>query len=102
MKPFEEEVKIKLKQRQKPQNHHFWVALSLIGSVGWLFVLPTVGGAYLGWWLDGKYRQSQHSWTLTCLLSGLGVGFYLLYRQVYLPSLNAKSDPDQDQDSEEI
>ncbi|PIQ29077.1 hypothetical protein COW36_18220 [bacterium (Candidatus Blackallbacteria) CG17_big_fil_post_rev_8_21_14_2_50_48_46] len=100
MNPFEEEVKFKLKQRQKPQSHHLWVALSLIGSVGWLFILPTVGGAYLGWWLDGQYRHGQHSWTLTCLLLGLGAGVYLLYRQVYLPSLKAEPDQKKDRDSD--
>ena len=45
-----------------------------IGTAGLLFVLPVVGGAYLGSWLDEKYSGYSFHWTLTMIFLGLIVG----------------------------
>lgn len=33
-----------------------WQNLSMIGAFGWLIVVPTVLGAFLGRWLDGRFE----------------------------------------------
>lgn len=45
-----------------------------IGTAGLLFVLPVVGGAYLGSWLDEKYPGYSIHWTLSMIFLGLIVG----------------------------
>jgi ATP synthase protein I len=50
-----------------------------IGTLGLLLVLPVVGGAYLGRWLDGLQAGYSTRWTLSLLLTGLGVGIANVY-----------------------
>lgn len=54
------------------------------GTLGLLFVLPLIGGAYLGRWIDGLYEGYSTRWTVSLLLVGLIVGalnVYLLIRE---------------------
>lgn len=53
-----------------------WRHAALLGAGGWLLVVPVVGGAYLGRWLDARHAGGGQSWTLTLILIGLGVGIY--------------------------
>lgn len=46
---------------------------AFLGTLGVVFVLPVVAGAYLGLWLDG--RQPGYSWVWT--MGGLGLGLAL-------------------------
>ena len=55
-----------------------------IGTLGLLFVLPVVGGAYLGRWLDGMMAGYSLRWTLSMIMLGLvvgGVNVYLYVRE---------------------
>lgn len=55
-----------------------------IGTLGLLFVLPVVGGAYLGRWLDGMVEGYSIRWTLSMILLGVfigGVNVYLFVRE---------------------
>ena len=55
-----------------------------IGTLGLVFVLPVVGGAYLGRWLDTLATGYSLRWTLSMLLLGVAVGamnVYLLIRE---------------------
>jgi len=45
-----------------------------IGTLGLLFVLPVVGGAYLGRWLDGMVEGYSIRWTLSMILLGVIIG----------------------------
>ncbi len=56
----------------------FWRNASVIGVGGWLFVLPVVGGAYLGWYLDKKMAVGI-SWTITLIILGIFAGLYNLW-----------------------
>jgi ATP synthase protein I len=47
--------------------------LGTFGMIGWSVAVPTVGGAFLGHWLDRVAPQS-FSWTLALLLAGVVVG----------------------------
>ena len=55
-----------------------------IGTLGLLFVLPLVGGAYLGRWLDSLVEGYSVRWTLGMILLGVilgGINVYLLLRE---------------------
>ena len=50
-----------------------------LGALGLLFVLPVVGGAYLGAWLDGFSSDYSMSWTVSLILLGVFVGAVNVY-----------------------
>jgi ATP synthase protein I len=50
-----------------------WAGLDMMGLIGWSVVVPTLGGAALGVWIDAR-RLSAHSWTLTLMGLGLAIG----------------------------
>jgi ATP synthase protein I len=50
-----------------------------LGTLGLVFVLPVVGGAYLGRWLDGFVQGYSVRWTISFILLGIGVGALNVY-----------------------
>ena len=50
--------------------------IGTFGMIGWSIVVPTVGGAFLGLWLDRVAPQS-FSWTLTLILGGVVIGAFI-------------------------
>ena len=50
-----------------------------IGVLGLLFVLPVIGGAYLGRWLDSLSQGYSMRWTLSLLFLGVLVGAANVY-----------------------
>jgi len=50
-----------------------------IGTLGLLFVLPMIGGAYLGQWLDGLVSGYSIRWTTSLILVGVFVGALNVY-----------------------
>jgi len=50
-----------------------------IGTLGLVMVLPIVGGAYLGHWLDGLVAGYSVRWTLSLLFLGVVIGFFNVY-----------------------
>lgn len=50
-----------------------------IGTLGLLFVLPVVGGAYLGHWLDGLLQGYSIHWTTSLILLGVIIGAINVY-----------------------
>jgi len=61
----------KIKARNSTQG--VWFGLGMMGLVGWSVVVPTLLGAALGIWMDGKHL-GKYSWTLMFLLMGLMIG----------------------------
>lgn len=45
-----------------------------LGVLGLLLVLPVVGGAYLGAWLDERLTGYSFSWTVSLICLGVVVG----------------------------
>jgi len=64
----------KLKARRSGDKN-VWFGFGMFGLIGWSVVIPTLGGALLGIWLDGEY-PSSHSWTLILLIAGLCIGCF--------------------------
>ena len=55
-----------------------------LGTLGLIFVLPVVAGAYLGNWLDNRTKGYSFSWTVTLIVLGVFVGamdVYLFVRE---------------------
>jgi ATP synthase protein I len=50
-----------------------------IGTLGLLFVLPVVGGAYLGQWLDNLAGGYSVRWTVSLIVLGVVVGAVNVY-----------------------
>lgn len=83
----------KLKARRGP-TPGVWFGLGMMGLIGWSVVVPTLAGAALGAWLDGR-NPGGHSWTLMLLLIGLIVGCLNAWHWV------AKEDAEMRQDRED-
>ena len=64
-----------------PAGGGFWKGLSLVGSVGWLVVLPALAGLVVGRLLDSHFHSGIF-WTLPLLLLGLAAGCAMAWRQV--------------------
>ena len=50
-----------------------------LGTLALLFVLPVVGGAYLGHWIDSLQTGYSYRWTMSLLTTGLVVGAMNVY-----------------------
>lgn len=73
----ENQVKrIKQAQREKPTLVSQTMYITTLGLV---MVIPIVGGAYLGNWLDSLIEGYSIRWTITLLLAGVVLGFSNIY-----------------------
>lgn len=73
----ENQVKrIKQAQRDKPT---LVSQTAYITTLGLVMVLPIVGGAYLGNWLDSLIEGYSIRWTITLLFGGVVLGFSNVY-----------------------
>lgn len=52
-----------------------WFGLGMFGLVGWSVIIPTMAGLAVGIWIDATW-PSPYSWTLMCLIMGVGLGCY--------------------------
>jgi ATP synthase protein I len=50
------------------------------GTLGLLFAVPIVAGAYLGRWLDTLATGYSVRWTLSLILLGIALGGYNVFR----------------------
>ena len=50
-----------------------------VGTLGLLLVLPVVGGAYLGQWLDSLAQGYSFRWTISLIVLGVMVGALNVY-----------------------
>ena len=53
-----------------------------LGTLALLFVVPVVGGAYLGQWIDSQLPGYSYRWTVSLLIAGLIVGAWNVYLYV--------------------
>ena len=52
--------------------------IGVFGMIGWAIVVPTVGGAFLGLWLD-RVAPQGFSWAIALILGGVVVGGLLAW-----------------------
>lgn len=55
---------------------------AFLGTLGLVLVLPMVGGAFLGRWLDEQIEGYSLRWTLSLLFLGLIIGAYSVYHLI--------------------
>jgi ATP synthase protein I len=75
----EQVERLKQAERDRPT---LLAQTTYIGTLGLLFVLPVIGGAYLGRWLDGMLAGYSMRWTLSMIFLGLVVGAMNVYLYV--------------------
>jgi ATP synthase protein I len=78
---FVREARRQAERAARRQHMTFWRGISLIGAVGWMVVIPAVGGAFIGRYLDAAFTSGIF-WTLPLLLVGLLVGCTSAWRYV--------------------
>jgi ATP synthase protein I len=72
----------KLRARRNP-TPGVWFGLGMMGLIGWSVAIPTILGAALGSWLDGRRLEGgPRSWTLALLVAGLVLGCLNAWRWV--------------------
>ena len=71
-------------KRREPSAASFWRSLSVLGTVGWSIVLPAVGGAWIGHWLDRRW-ESGVRFTLMLLVAGVMLGSVIAWRVIREP-----------------
>ena len=47
-----------------------------LGTLGLLFILPVIAGAYLGRWLDDRASGYPFHWTISLILLGVAIGAF--------------------------
>jgi ATP synthase protein I len=67
------------RKAEREREGGFGVEASRIGTLGWLLVLPIVGGALLGHLID-RALGTRLSFTLGLLMIGVLLAGYALYR----------------------
>ncbi|SLN31000.1 Putative F0F1-ATPase subunit (ATPase_gene1) [Roseovarius litorisediminis] len=50
--------------------------IGTFGMIGWSIAVPTVGGAFLGLWLD-RVAPQRFSWTIALILGGVVLGAFI-------------------------
>jgi len=68
------------RMRQAEKDRPTVIAQTIyVGTLGLLFVLPVVGGAYLGRWLDSLLEGYSMRWTLSLIFLGIVIGGFNVY-----------------------
>ena len=74
-------IELQARRMQKAERERPTILAQTVylGSLGLMFVLPVVGGAYMGHWLDGRMAGYSMRWTLSLLCLGIIVGAFNVY-----------------------
>ena len=71
------------RMKRAEQDRPTMLAQSIyLGTLGLLFVVPVVLGAYAGRWLDGLYEGYSIRWTLSLIILGVVIGAVSAYQFV--------------------
>ncbi|VVM05738.1 ATP synthase protein I [Methylacidimicrobium tartarophylax] len=71
--------RMKKAEREKHDVLSSWLSL---GTIGLLFILPVVVGAFLGRWLDQHLAGYAIHWTITGILLGVILGAISVYNHL--------------------
>ena len=61
-----------------------WKNLSMVGALGWLIVVPILGGLFLGRWLDEVFAAGV-LFASALTFAGACLGLYLAWRRMNQP-----------------
>ncbi len=85
-----DEKKIERKDNRKSDYHSAMKDVGPYLNLGIQMIIPIIGGAFLGIWLDGKYESSP-LWTLILACLGIVVGMYGFFKTVLNTNNNKKN-----------
>lgn len=82
----QKQIKTQAKRIKDAEKHRdTWFASTVfLGSLGVVFVLPVIIGAYLGSWLDKQLAEYSVGWTTSLVIVGVfigGLNVYLLIKR---------------------
>ncbi len=80
--PFVREIRRQAERAGASQQTTFWRGLGLVGSVGWMVVVPALLGAFVGRWID-RWMGTPVFWTISLLFAGLALGCASTWRHVH-------------------
>jgi ATP synthase protein I len=66
-------------ERAQRERDSLLAQTTCLGSIAGLFVVPIVGGAYLGRWLDGLQQGYSVRWTVSLIVLGVVIGAVNVY-----------------------
>jgi len=69
-------------QPHRKGSASFWRLAVTMSNLGWSLVVPIVGGAFLGSYLD-RITGQEFAWTIGLLFSGVAMSLYNLYHILY-------------------
>lgn len=74
-------VRLNIEKIEKSKKEYKTVLAQTVylGTLGFLFILPVIIGAYLGLWLDEKLKGFSISWTISLIIVGIFVGAINVY-----------------------
>ena len=77
----EEQVEKAAKRMERADKERSTVLAqtAYVGVLGLLFVLPVIGGAYLGSWIDGLFEGYSMRWTMSLIFLGIVIGAVNVY-----------------------
>ncbi len=52
---------------------------AFLGTLALLFIIPVIGGAYLGRWIDSLFTGYSVRWTVSLIVLGVAVGMVNVY-----------------------
>ena len=73
------EKQVKRMQRAEKERPTLLAQSVFMGTLTLLFVLPVIGGAYLGNWLDNMTQGYSMRWTMGLIFVGLAIGVVNVY-----------------------
>jgi ATP synthase protein I len=78
---FEESIQKRVRRmKQAEKERRGLISQSVyLGTLGVMFVLPVVAGAYLGQWLDSLSEGYEVHWTVSMIVLGVIVGAVNVY-----------------------
>ena len=83
-KDLEKQVELNVSKIDKAKKEKSTLLAQTIylGTLGFVFILPIILGAYLGIWLDGKLKGFSVAWTLNLIILGVMVGAINVYLMI--------------------
>jgi len=69
---------VKLEQSKK-DSPTLLAQTVFLGTIGVIFILPVIIGAYLGVWLDNKLHGYSIAWTINLIIIGIFIGAVNVY-----------------------
>lgn len=83
-KDLEKQVSVRVNKinQAKKEKATLLAQTAYLGTLGFVFILPIIVGAYLGLWLDEKLKGFSIIWTLNLIIVGVIVGAINVYLMI--------------------